>query len=227
MKRHGRNRSISELFEAKARVAETMIEGLRNPFHDAAHARKRRKTVMELLSRLLPHETLDDWKYPALETASLMIDFGRIGSDSEKTDTNGPDIVRERAVALLLDPKNGGRASSDRIRFVTSQISVALRYWEECSHGRLDHIPVASSKTQKILVLADLPSFAEGHDLFLEESLLLLEEYPWEPMFRIDAFLGGQRIVLDTLLRRMLDGLAETRSTGSITASFRIVFQKP
>lgn len=203
---------ILRMFEAKTAFIEERIGVLRFPYHDEKHARKRREALREMLSHLRPHARPEDWKYPVLETVALMTDLGRIDPATGEADRSpGEEEATDRVLAILLDPhpKRGGKVRAEQLRFALSHISLLLRHWKKRERGKAAEIPLSTSKTQKMLFLADMFRFSEGPEAFLEGAFDLVEEYPNDFVLRVDGFLREQKSVLGSFLEHMLSGLSD------------------
>ena len=193
-----------ELFVSlKAKILTEQREN-GHDYHNDIHA----LTVMRRVSRLCDslQDPVIESERQLLQIAALMHDYGHAGRLERDLaeQAERPDLSNEEYAALKADEFFGRHLSLDQ-RLRLQGLILATSYYFASQNGNSQpHTYHAYTNSEKVLALADLGTFEEGVDRWIEDSFKVLSETPFERRpSSMTRFFDQLDAVVDEIERRI------------------------
>jgi hypothetical protein len=169
-----------ELFVAlKAKILTEQREN-GHDYHNDMHA----LTVMRRVARLCDslQDPVTDAERQLLQIAALMHDYGHAGRLERNLAEHAerPDLSNEEYSALKADEFFGRHLSLDQRLRLQGLILATSYYFATKNAAARAPVYLAYTNSEKVLALADLGTFEEGVDRWVEDSFKVLSETPFE-----------------------------------------------
>ncbi len=199
-----RCKTMRTVFDERRSSITEILQEPALPYHDGSHARYRLEKAEEMLSNLQPHVSIDSEQELLLRVCALTLDCGRNGPLGFRHPESAPEERVESNMKKLFGhciPKGSTRSIVDHaVTYVTR--------WNDYVDGTV-RPHVATSKTKKLLCLADAYCISKGWDVFLDALLRLSEECPRRPVTDIDDFIDDGERFLDLFVRRQIENMED------------------